>query len=114
MASIFSLSIISRSPLCPGVAIWRSRISFSKFAEHHVPQVVQAFSKLHRVDQGAAAPVIVVQAVQITTGDQKRGDPAAACPDPHACQIAAAGKQVCATEQIGDFDGTFQKDLTSF
>jgi hypothetical protein len=95
------LSIISRSPL-------------SQFAEHYVPQVVQAFSQLYRVDQSPAAPVIAVQTVQIIARDQKRGDAAAVGPNPNARQIAAAGQKIGATEQIGDFNGTFQRNLTSF
>jgi hypothetical protein len=81
------LSIISLSPL-------------SQFAEHHVPQVVQAFSQLDRVDQGTSAPVIAVQTIQIMAGDQKRGDPAAACPDPDFRQDPAAGQKVCAPEKV--------------
>jgi hypothetical protein len=114
MRSIRSFSIILVSPLYPGVAIRRSRISLSKFAEHHVPQVIQAFSQLYRIDQGPAASVIAVQTVKVRPGDQKRGDLSAACPDPHACQAATAGKQIRASEQVRHFKGAFQKDITSF
>jgi hypothetical protein len=104
---------MSRSPLYPGVAFTRSRISLSKFAEHRVAQVIQTFSQLDRVDQRPAATVIAVQTVKVRTGDQKRGDPAAVGSDPNARQAATAGQKVCATEQIRHFNGAFQRSLTS-
>jgi hypothetical protein len=85
-----------------------------QFAEHYVPQVVQAFSQLYRIDQSPAAPVIAVQTVQIIARDQKRGDAAAVGPDPYFGQAAAAGQKVCATKQVRHFKGAFQKSLTSF
>jgi hypothetical protein len=103
MAAIRSFSIISRSLLI-----------FAQFVEHHIPQVVQRFSQLHRVDQGTAGPVIAVQTVQILSRDQKGGDPAAVVSDLHLHQISPVAQQKCTLEQIGDFNGTFQRNLTSF
>jgi hypothetical protein len=87
---------------------------FAQFVEHHIPQVVQRFSQLHRVDQGTAGPVIAVQTVQILSCDQKGSDPAAVVSDPHLHQIGPVAQQKCTLEQIGDFNGTFQRNLTSF
>jgi hypothetical protein len=87
---------------------------FSQFVEHYIPQVVQRFSELHRVDQGTACPVIAVQTVQILSRDQKSGDLSAVVADPDLIQSATHAQQKCTPEQIGDFDGTFQWDLTSF
>jgi hypothetical protein len=93
MASITSFSIaISRSPL-----------AVSQFLEHHVPQVVQRLSELYRVDQGAAAPVVPVQAVQVLTRDQKRCDTLAVGSDADLGQIAAAGQQISPSEDVRGF-----------
>jgi hypothetical protein len=91
-----------------------SPLVFAQFVEHHVPQVIQRFSKLHRIDQGPASPVVAVVPVQIMAADQKRGNPPAVVPDPDPVQPGAHAQQKCALEQIGHFDGTFQRDLTSF
>jgi hypothetical protein len=96
------------------MVICRSPLKFSQFVEHHVPQVVQRFTQLHRVDQGTAGPVIAVVPVQIGAGDQKCGDPPAVVPDPHAVQPGAHAQQKCPLKQIGHFKAAFQRDLTSF
>jgi hypothetical protein len=102
MASILSFSIIA-SPLV-----------FAQLIEHHVPQVIQRFSKLHRVDQGTARPVVAVQPVQILARDQKCGNAPAVGSDLNPVQPSAHAQQKCTLEQISDFDGTFQWVLTSF
>jgi hypothetical protein len=101
MSSLFTGMLVS--PLC-----------LSQFFKHHVSQVVQAFSKLNRIDQGPAAPVVAVQTVQVRTGDQERGNASAVGSDPHPVQTAAHAQQKCAFVQIGHFDGTLHKGLTSF
>jgi hypothetical protein len=95
-------------------SIIASPLVFAQLIEHHVPQVIQRFSKLHRVDQGTARPVIAVQLVQVGAGDQKRGDPPAVIAHPDPVQPGAHAQQKCAFKQIGHFNGTFQWDLTSF
>jgi hypothetical protein len=90
MASITSFSIaISRSPL-----------AVSQFFEHHVPQVVQRLSELYRVDQGTAAPVVPVQAVQVLACNQERCDTLAVGSDTDLGQIAAAGQQIGHSEDV--------------
>jgi hypothetical protein len=91
-----------------------SPLMVAQFVEHHIPQMVQALSQLNRVDQGPAGPVIAVQPVQIAAGNQKSCDRPAVVSDAHPVQPGAHAQQKCTLEQIGDFNGTFQKDLTSF
>jgi hypothetical protein len=86
----------------------------SQLVEHHIPQMVQRFSKLQRIDQGAASPVVAVKALQILSGDQESGDPPAVVSDPHLGQLGPAAQQKCPFEQIGHFDGALHRDLTSF
>jgi hypothetical protein len=86
----------------------------AQFVEHHIPQMVQALSQLNRVDQGPAGPIVSVKPVQIRAGDQKRCDRPAVVSDPDLVQPGAHAQQKCTLEQIGDFNGTFQKDPTSF
>ena len=86
----------------------------AQVVEHYVAQVVQRFSQLDRVDQGPAGPIVSVKPVQIRAGDQKRCDRPAVVSDPDLVKPAAHAQQKCALEQIGHFDGTFQRDLTSF
>jgi hypothetical protein len=69
---------------------------------------------LQRIDQSTARPIVAIKSVQIQAGDQKRGDAPTVISDTDFSQMAAAAQQKCAFEQIGDFNGTFQKDLTSF
>jgi hypothetical protein len=45
--------------------------------------------------------------------DQKRGDRPAVVSDPHPVQPGAHAQQKCTLEQIGHFNGTFQRNLTS-
>jgi hypothetical protein len=52
--------------------------------------------------------------IQVRAGDQKGGDAAAVVSDINPVQAAAHAQQKCAPEQIGHFDGSFQRDLTSF
>jgi len=91
-----------------------SPLCLSQFVEHHVAQVVQRFSQLHRVDQGSAGAVVAVQPVQVRTGDQKGCDPAAVVADLDLFQSAATAQQKCTLEQISHFDGTLHKGFTSF
>jgi hypothetical protein len=58
---------------------------------------------LQRIDQGTARPIIAVQSVQIRTGDQKGGDPAAIVSDPDFGQVGTAAQQKCAPEDVGGF-----------
>jgi hypothetical protein len=76
--------------------------------------MVQGFSKLQRVDQGAAGPVVAVVPVQVFSRDQKRGDPPAVASDLHPVQPGAHAQQKRAFEQIGHFKAAFQWVLTSF
>jgi hypothetical protein len=91
-----------------------SPLMVAQFVEHHIPQMVQALSQLNRVDQGPAGPVVAVVAGQVGPGDQKGCDCPAVVSDPDFVQPGAHAQQKCALEQIGDFNGTFQKDPTSF
>jgi hypothetical protein len=91
-----------------------SPLLVAQFVEHHIAQMIQGFSQLHRVDQRPAGPVIAVQPVQVLSRDQKRGDPPAVVSDPHPVQPGAHAQQKCALEQIGYFNGTLHKGLTSF
>jgi hypothetical protein len=77
-----------------------SPLVFAQFVEHHVPQVVQRFSKLNRVDQGPAAPVVPVQPVQALARDQKTGDAFAVGAHPHFGQVAAVGQQKNPSEDV--------------
>jgi hypothetical protein len=91
-----------------------SPLCFSQFVKHHVPQVVQRFSKLHRVDQGSAGAVVAVIAGQIVSRDQKRCNASAVISDSDLIQPAAHAQQKGPLEQIGHFDGTLHKGFTSF
>jgi hypothetical protein len=88
MASILSFSIIA-SPLV-----------FAQLIEHHVPQVIQRFSKLHWVDQGTAGPVVAVQPVQILSRDQKCGNAPAVVSDPHPVKPGAHAQQKCPSKKV--------------
>jgi hypothetical protein len=94
--------------------MFSSPLLVAQLRKHHVPQMVQRFAKLNRIDQGTTGPVIAVQPVQVGTGDQKRGDLPAVVSDLHLVQPCAHAQQKYAFKQIGDFNGTFQKVLTSF
>jgi hypothetical protein len=96
------------------MAIFFSPLLVAQFFKHHIPQMVQRFSKLHRVDQRPAGPVIALKPVQVLSRDQKRGNPPAVVSDPHPVETCAHAQQKRTLEQIGDFDGTFQWVLTSF
>jgi hypothetical protein len=96
------------------MVISRSPLVFAQFVEHHVPQVIQRFSKLHRIDQGPAGPVVALKPVKVLARDQKRGDPPAVVSDLHPVETCAHAQQKRTLEQIGDFNGTFQWVLTSF
>jgi hypothetical protein len=106
--------VISFSPLYPGVASTRSRVVSSQLVEHHVSQVVQRFSKLQRIDQGTAGPVVAVKAFQVLSRKQEGGDPPAVVSDPHFGQLRPAAQQKRTFEQIGHFESALQRDLTSF
>jgi hypothetical protein len=68
---------------------WRSRIVFSQFLKHDIPQMVQAFTKLQWINQRSAATIIVVKPLQVGACDQERGNPPAIIADPDFGQIAA-------------------------
>jgi hypothetical protein len=55
--------------------------------------MVQRFSKLQRIDQRPAGPVVPVQLVQVLARDQERGDALAIVPDTDLGQIAAAAQK---------------------
>jgi len=76
--------------------------------------MVQAFSKLQRINQRLAGPVIAVQFFKVRAGYQKSGYPTAIVSDPDFVQTCAHAKQKCALKQVGHFKGSVQKDLTSF
>jgi hypothetical protein len=106
--------VISRSPLSPRRSFLHSLGVSAQLIEHHIPKVVQAFAKLHRIDQRPAGPVIVVQLVQILSCDQECGDPPAVSPDPDLIQPASHAQQKRAFKQIGYFKAAFQRVITSF
>ena len=56
--------------------------------------MVQAFTKLQRVDQRAAGPVIAVKSLQVGACNQECGDPPAVGADPDFGQVPAK-KQGC-------------------
>jgi hypothetical protein len=89
-------------------------LALSQFFKKHVSQMVQAFSKLQRVDQGLASPVVHFQLFKISAGDGKSGDTPLARLDADAVKVAATGQQVGAFEQVGLFDGTLHRRFTSF
>jgi hypothetical protein len=89
------------------MAICFSPLLVAQFFKHHIPQMVQRFSKLHRVDQGPAGPVIAVQSVQVLSRDQKRGDPPAVVSDLHPVETCTHAQQKRTFEQIGDFKAAF-------
>jgi hypothetical protein len=91
-----------------------SPLCLSQFVKHHVPQVVQRFSQLHRVDQGSAGAVVVVKTFQVLSRYQERGDPAAVVSNAHLIQPATHAQQKGPLEQIGHFDGTLHNGFTSF
>jgi hypothetical protein len=92
--------VISFSPLLFGVAFMRSRIAFSKFVEHHVPQVVQRFSKLHRVDQGTAGPVVPVKPFQVLTRDKEGGNGLSVVADPDFGQVTTHAQQKSTPKKV--------------
>jgi hypothetical protein len=88
---------------CFSIAISRSPLAASQFFEHHVPQVVQRLSELYRIDQGTAAPVVPVQAVQILARNQERCDAFAVVSDADLGQVATAGQQISPSEDVRGF-----------
>ena len=80
----------------------------AQFFKHHIPQMVQRFSELHRVDQRPAGPVIALKPVQVLARDQKRGDPPAVVAHPYPVQPGAHAQQKRTFEQIGDFKAAFE------
>jgi hypothetical protein len=72
--------------------------------------MVQRLSQLDRVDQGAAGPVVAVQARKVPANDAKQHQGFAPPPHAHPGQLAPAGQKVRAPEQVAHFDDGFQKD----
>jgi hypothetical protein len=91
-----------------------SHSPFSQFVKKHVSKMVQALSKLQRVDQGRAPAVVHFQLFKVAAGDRKGGYAPVARFDADAAKIAAAGQQKGAFEQVGLFDGTLHGRITSF
>ncbi len=71
--------------------------------------MVQAFTKLQRINQRPAGTIIAVKSLQVGACDQERGNPPAVVADPDFGQIAAHAKQKCAFKQVGHFKGALQK-----
>jgi hypothetical protein len=86
----------------------------AQFVEHHITQMIQRFPKLYRIDQGTTGPIVAVVAGQVRAGDQECGNAPAVGSDLYSIQPSAHAQQKRTLEQIGDFNGTFQRDLTSF
>lgn len=71
--------------------------------------MVQALTKLQRINQRLACPVIAVQFFKVRSGYQKSGYLTAIVPDLYLNQTCAHAQQKCASKQIGHFKGTSQR-----
>jgi hypothetical protein len=62
--------------------------------------MVQRFSKLHRVDQGPAGPIVPVKPFQVVTRNKEGCDALSIVADPDVGQVTAHAQQKCAPEKV--------------
>jgi len=62
--------------------------------------MIQRFPELQRIDQGLPVPILLIQLVQASAGEQERGNPSAISSEADPAQLTAPTQKIRSSKNI--------------